>query len=64
MEQWEDYEIGQAVSHPELSRGFKPGSRGVVVGKYLSGAIVRWDSGPLAGKTMDMSLWEIDKVEG
>jgi hypothetical protein len=25
---------------------------------------VRWDSGPLAGKTMDMSLWEIEKVEG
>lgn len=60
MEDTERYEIGTEVVHPRLTRGFDPGSRGVVVDRYLSGCSVRWDSGPLAGKTMDMSHWEIE----
>jgi len=62
MEDNEDCDIGQAVDHPKKTRGFEPGSKGVIVHKYLSGYVVRWDSGPLAGKTMDMSCWELEKA--
>lgn len=62
MEDMEHYEIGQEVVHPRMSRGMKPGSAGVIIKKYLSGAVVKWDSGPLAGQTIDMSHWEIEKV--
>lgn len=62
MEDYEICEIGQAVVHPKQTRGFKPGSRGEIVEKYTSGYVVRWDSGPLAGKTMDMSSWELEKA--
>jgi hypothetical protein len=61
MDEMERYDIGTEVVHPKLTRGFTPGSRGVVVDRYLSGCSVRWDSGPLAGKTMDMSNWEIER---
>jgi hypothetical protein len=62
MEDYEYCDIGQAVHHPRKTRGFEPGSRGVIVQKYLNGYVVRWDSGPLKGKTMDMSSWELDKA--
>lgn len=62
MEDYEICEVGQAVHHPQKSRGMQPGSRGVIVDRYISGYVVRWDSGPLAGKTMDMSNWELEKA--